>query len=134
MDSEDVSKKILKHILSLLQDVGERNLAIPLIASVLLNFEDLSKALEQENRPTPFIQVAENLAKLFNAYLLSSIEPTQNGLNSIRETIGFLKKLNSDAGREKALLPAVLEINRKLELQLSAQEVTEGQVVQESTQ
>ena len=116
----------LNNISSILQDVDEENITTPLITAVLLNLEDYVKDLKRENRPVPFVQVAENLSKLFDSYLLATIKPTQNGLNFIRETIEFKKKFHGDTGREKDLLPDVSEINRKLNLLLSGQEDTDA--------
>lgn len=116
---------ILNEISAQLQDVDENTISTPLITEVLLKLENCTKTLQKQNKAAPFVQIAENLSKLFEGFLLSTIEPTSAGLDFIRETIGFKKNLDSSTEQEKDLLSAAEEINLKLDLLLAGKEVTD---------
>ena len=94
-ESEDVLMEILNEISAQLKDVDEKTICTPLITEVLLKLENCTKTLQKQNKAASSVQIAENLAKLFEGFLLSTIEPTSAGLDFIRETIEFKKNLHS---------------------------------------
>lgn len=138
LHKKELYMDIIDNISSQLLNVDENNINKSLITSILLKLEDYTKALKKQKKPapTPIIKVSENLTNLFEGFLLDTIPPTSIGLDLIKKSIELLKKSHGGLKKkkEKDLVAAVTQINQKMDLLLSGQEIVEAQPEQSSNE